>query len=76
MASMRDLKALLLVTIFLIADLSALASAEPVSDEIVFEEIDDRMPNRNDRAASEDYGWWFAYGPDSNSDGWMTGLRK
>jgi hypothetical protein len=37
MASMRDLKALLLVTIFLIADLSALASASPPSDEIVFE---------------------------------------
>ena len=76
MASMRDLKALLLVTIFLIADLSALASAEPVSDEIVFEEIDDRMPVRDNRAASEDYGWWFAYGPDSNSDGMDDRLEK
>ena len=76
MASMRDLKALLLATIFLIADLSALASAEPISDEIVLEEIDDRMPDRNDRAASEDYGWWFSYGPDSNSDGMDDRLEK
>jgi subtilisin family serine protease len=76
MASMRDLKALLLVTIFLIADLSALASASPPSDEIVFEEMDDRMPDRDDRAASEDYGWWFAYGPDSNFNGMDDRLEK
>ena len=56
---MRDLKALLLVTVFLIADMSALASASPVSEEFETEEMDDRMPNRGDKVSSEDYGWWL-----------------
>ena len=73
---MRDVKALLLVTIFLIADLSALASASPVSDEVIIEEMDDRMPLRGDKIASEDYGWWFSYGPDSNFDGMDDRLEK
>ena len=59
MTPMRDLKALLLVTVFLIADLSALASAAPVSEEIIIEEAGERLPDRDGRYASEDYGWWF-----------------
>ena len=39
MNSMRDLKALLLVTVFLIADMSALASASPVLEEFGTEEM-------------------------------------
>ena len=58
---MRDLKALLLVTVFLIADMSALASASPILEEFETEEMDDRMPNRGDRVSSEDYGWWLSY---------------
>ena len=80
MDSMRDIKALLLAIIFLIADMSAMASASPVSDEDsmeqIVEEIDDRMPFRGDRYASEDYGWWFSYGPDSNFDGMDDRLEK
>ena len=80
MESMRDIKALLLATIFLIADLSAMASASSVSNEEtpveMVEEIDDRLPFRGDRYASEDYGWWFSYGPDSNFDGMDDRLEK
>ena len=80
MDSMRDIKALLLATIFLIADLSAMASASSISNEEIseqlVEEIDDRMPFRGDRYASEDYGWWFSYGPDSNFDGMDDRLEK
>ena len=76
MESMRDVKALLLITIFLIADLSALASASPVSDEQFIEEVDDRMPFRGDKMSSEDYGWWFSYGPDTNFDGMDDRLEK
>jgi subtilisin family serine protease len=76
MTPMRDLKALLLVTVFLIADLSALASASPVSEEIIIEEVDERLPDRDGRFASEDYGWWFSYGPDSNFDGMDDRLEK
>ena len=76
MASMRDLKALLLVTIFLIADLSALASAAPVSEDIIIAEADDRLPERDNRFASEEYGWWFTYGPDMNFDGMDDRLEK
>lgn len=46
------------------ADLSAFASAFDVE-----EVAEDRMPHRGDKAASEEYGWWFAYGPDSDFDG-------
>ena len=73
---MRDLKALLLVTVFLIADMSALASASPVSEEFETEEMDDRMPNRGDKVSSEDYGWWLSYGPDLNFDGMDDRLEK
>ena len=73
---MRDVKALLLVIVFLIADMSALASAEPVSGEEIVVEVDDRMPFRGDRMASEDYGWWFSYGPDSNFDGMDDRLER
>ena len=76
MTPMRDLKALLLVTVFLIADLSALASAAPASEEIIIEEAGDRLPERDGRYASEDYGWWFSYGPDSNFDGMDDRLEK
>ncbi len=69
MESMRDLKAILLVTVFLIADLSALASANPDSEGFEAEEMDDRMPIRDGKFSSEDYGWWFSYGPDLNFDG-------
>ena len=76
MESMRDLKAILLVTVFLIADLSALASANPVSEGFEAEEIDDRMPIRDGKYSSEDYGWWFSYGPDLNFDGMDDRLEK
>ena len=66
---MRGIKALLLATVFLIADMSVLASASPVQDDVPGEEIKERMPFRGDRHATEDYGWWFAYGPDTNFDG-------
>ena len=49
---MRDVKALLLVMVFLIADMSALASAEPVSTEETVVEADDRMPLRGEIMAS------------------------
>ena len=39
--SMRDVKALLLAMVFLIADMSAFASAEQVSTEEIEVEIDD-----------------------------------
>ena len=73
---MRDLKALLMVTVFLIADMSALASASPVSEEFETEEMDDRMPNRGERVSSEDYGWWLSYGPELNFDGMDDRLEK
>jgi subtilisin family serine protease len=73
---MRDVKALLLVMVFLIADLSALASAEPVSTDEIVVEVDDRMPFRGEKMASEDYGWWLSYGPDSNFDGMDDRLEK
>ena len=73
---MRDVKALLLAMVFLIADMSAFASAEQVSTEEIEVEIDDRMPFRGERIASEDYGWWFSYGPDSNFDGMDDRLEK
>ena len=77
---MRGLKALLLATVFLIADMSALASAIPADEpEIggeVIEEMADRMPFRGDRHATEEYGWWFAYGPDSNFDGMDDRLEQ
>ena len=77
---MRGLKALLLATVFLIADMSALASATPLQEAQVGEEIDeeiaDRMPFRGDKFSTEDYGWWFAYGPDSNFDGMDDRLEQ
>lgn len=77
---MRGIKALLLAIVFLIADMSALTSAMPADEpEIegdVTEEIADRMPFRGDRHATEEYGWWFAYGPDSNFDGMDDRLEQ
>jgi len=73
---MRGLKALLLATVFLIADLSAFASASHIYEDETVEESVDRMPFRGDRYASEDYGWWFSYGPDSNFDGLDDRLEK
>ena len=77
---MRGLKALLLATVFLIADMSALASARPLQEaqfgDEIDEEIADRMPFRGDKFSTEDYGWWFAYGPDSNFDGMDDRLEQ
>jgi subtilisin family serine protease len=56
-----------LVTIFLIADLSALSVSGYNSDEV--SNLDQRLPDRAGKYASEDYGWWFSYGPDINFDG-------
>ena len=77
---MRGFKALLLATVFLIADMSALTSAMP-SDEPeirveIIDEMEDRMPFRGDRHATEEYGWWFAYGPDTNFDGLDDRLER
>ena len=73
---MRGIKALLLATVFLIADLSAFASASPIMGDEYAEEIEDRMPFRGDRHATEDYGWWLTYGPDSNFDGMDDRLER
>ena len=73
---MRGTKALLLAVLFLIADMSALASASPVQSEESSEEISERLPFRGDRYATEDYGWWFAYGPDTNFDGLDDRLER
>ena len=73
---MRGTKALLLAVLFLIADMSALASASPVQSEESSEEIAERLPFRGDRHATEDYGWWFAYGPDTNFDGLDDRLER
>ena len=73
---MRGIKALLLAVVFLIADMSAFASAIPTQTEETIEEIDDRTPFRGDKHATEDYGWWFAYGPDSNFDGMDDRLEQ
>ena len=69
MAKLRGLKTILLVMVFLIADLSSFANASSNFSEEIIEETHDRMPFRGDKAASEDYGWWFSYGPDLNFDG-------
>ena len=73
---MRDLKALLLVTVFLLSIFSSMASAMPPEDEEIAEEMQDRMPFRGDKFSTEDYGWWFTYGPDSNFDGMDDRLEK
>ena len=73
---MRDLKALLLVTVFLLSIFSSMASAMPPEGEETFEEMQDRMPFRGDKFSTEDYGWWFTYGPDSNFDGMDDRLEK
>ena len=77
---MRGIKALLLAIVFLIADMSALTSAMPADKpEIggeISEEMADRMPFRGERHATEEYGWWFAYGPDSNFDGMDDRLEQ
>ena len=73
---MRGIKALLLAVVFLIADMSAFASAIPTQTEETIEEIADRTPFRGDKHATEDYGWWFAYGPDSNFDGMDDRLEQ
>ena len=57
---MRALKALLLATVFLIADMSALASATPFEEDVIEEETVDRMPFRGDKFSTEDYGWWLS----------------
>ena len=77
---MRGIKALLLATFFLIADMSAFASAIPNQEVQTGEEIDekiaDRMPFRGDKYSTEEYGWWFAYGPDLNFDGMDDRLEQ
>ena len=73
---MRALKALLLAVVFLIADMSALASASSIQEDEIVDEVIDRMPFRGERHATEDYGWWFAYGPDSNFDGMDDRLER
>ena len=77
---MRGIKALLLAVVFLIADMSALTSAMPADEPEIGEEITDemadRMPFRGEEHATEEYGWWFAYGPDSNFDGMDDRLEQ
>ena len=73
---MRGVKAVILVMIFLISSFSAFATANQIQSSDEFEEIKDRMPFRGDKHASEDYGWWFAYGPDSNFDGMDDRLER
>ena len=77
---MRGIKALLLAIVFLIADMSALTSAMPADEPKIggeiTEEMADRMPFRGERHATEEYGWWFAYGPDSNFDGMDDRLEQ
>tara|TARA_B100000459_G_scaffold146843_1_gene114159 strand:+ start:3548 stop:8449 length:4902 start_codon:yes stop_codon:yes gene_type:complete len=77
---MRALKALILATVFLIADMSVLASATPIQEAQIGEEVDeevvDRMPFRGEKFSTEEYGWWFAYGPDLNFDGMDDRLEQ
>ena len=73
---MRALKAILLAVVFLIADMSALASASSIQEDEIVDEVIDRMPFRGERHATEDYGWWFVYGPDSNFDGMDDRLER
>ena len=68
---MRDTKAFLLVIIFLIADLSAMATAIQFGDG-----DDERLPFRGDKYSTEEYGWWFSYGPDVDSDGLDDRLER
>jgi serine protease AprX len=68
---MRDTKAFLLVIIFLIADISAMATATQLG-----EEVDERLPFRGDKYSTEEYGWWFTYGPDANFDGLDDRLER
>jgi subtilisin family serine protease len=77
---MRGIQALLLAIVFLIADMSALTSAMATQESQVGEEFDeemaDRMPFRGDKHATEEYGWWFTYGPDLNFDGMDDRLEQ
>lgn len=73
---MKDIKALLLVTVFLLSIFSSMASAMPHEEEQIISEVDDRMPFRGDKFSTEDYGWWFSYGPDINFDGLDDRLER
>jgi subtilisin family serine protease len=72
---MRDLKVILIVTVFMLADMSALASAS-FDDDSLEDAIDERLPLRGERYAAEEYGWWLAYGPDANFDGMDDRLER
>ena len=72
---MCNLRVILIVAVFMMADLSALALASIDGDSEDYEVVE-RMPHRGDRYAVEDYGWWFSYGPDVNFDGMDDRLEK
>ena len=38
--------------------------------------MQDRMPFRGEKFSTEDYGWWFTYGPDANFDGMDDRLER
>ena len=90
---------LLLVLMFLIADVSAMALASPSIDEpeMVIPQFADpilidglpplmcgdelcerptRLLERDGRSASEEYGWWQAYGPDLDWNGLDDRLQR
>lgn len=65
---MKSVKSIALVAIFLLSTMSSLATASQIENDLI-EDVKDRLPSRDGRFASEDYGWWFSYGPDVNFDG-------
>ena len=73
---MKGSKALVLVGIFLMSVFSVMVSASPIEDDETPEKLIDRMPFRGDKFSTEDYGWWFSYGPDENFDGMDDRLEK
>ena len=38
--------------------------------------VPDRMYQRDGRAASEQWGWWFSYGPDEDANGMDDRLQR
>ena len=73
---MRGSKSVLLVTIFALSLLSPMVSGQNDIVESSVEQMQDRMPFRGEKFSTEDYGWWFTYGPDVNFDGMDDRLER
>ena len=73
---MRGSKSVLLVTIFALSLLSPMVSGQNDIVESSVDQMQDRMPFRGEKFSTEDYGWWFTYGPDVNFDGMDDRLER